>query len=162
MVHLYRGTCASAALAISLLSSGNVLTRGAFAHPPAIVNQGTEKAMGEEVADFRRRMAKAITSKDVKTLRAMYGDSFRHTHASGQLDGKDARIAAALSGHPMIETAAVEDLKITVPNGWAAVATGSSRLRAADGTSHAYRWTAVYVRVGEDWQLAASQETRVP
>lgn len=135
----------------------------ASAHPPSIVNSATEKAMAEEVTDFRKRLAKAIEAKDAVALRAMYADSFRHTHGSGKVDGKDARIVAALAGDPVIETAPVEDLVISVPNGWAAVATGKSPIRSlADGKTYDFRWITVYVRVGESWQVAASQATRLP
>ena len=31
----------------------------------------------------------------------------------------------------------------------------------ADGKTYSFRWTAVYVRVGDGWQIAASQATRL-
>lgn len=132
------------------------------AHPPAIVNQATEKAMGEEIADFRARMARAIQARDQARLRRMYAESHRHTDEAGTLHDKAQRIAAALTGAPMIETAVVEELRISVTNGWVAIVTGRSSLRTAEGAAYAVRWTAVYVRAGDDWQLAASQATRVP
>jgi hypothetical protein len=146
------------ALTTALLS----MTVPAAAHPPAIVNSQAEKLMAEEVADFRKRLAKAIADRNAALLRKMYADSFRHTDASATIAGKDARIAAALAGTAMIETAAADDLVISVPNGWAAIATGRSRIKPRSGGSAAnVRWTVVYVRVGEDWQVAASQETSV-
>lgn len=133
------------------------------AHPPAIVNSAAEKALAEEVGDFRKRVAAAIEAKDAAALRGMYADSFRHTHGSGKVDGKDARIVSVLAGDPVIENAPVTDLTISVPNGWAAVATGKSPIRSlADGKTYDFRWIAVYVRVGDGWQLAASQATRLP
>lgn len=145
---------------VVVICSVNDATR---AHPPAIVNSATEKAMAEEVADFRKRLAAAIVVKDAAALRTMYADSFRHTHGSGKVDGKDARIVSALAGDPVIENVPVEDLQISVPNGWAAIATGRSPIRSlADGKTYDFRWIAVYVRVGDGWQLAASQATRLP
>jgi len=150
----------AAALLAAITSAG--IAPG-FAHPPAIVNSSTEKAISEEVADFRKRLGKAIAAKDAAALRKMYADSFRHTHETGKIDGREARIASAVAGDPMIETADAEDLQINVSNGWAAIATGKSTLRSAvDGKSNPLRWTVVYVRVGENWQVAASQATRVP
>lgn len=145
-----------------LLLATLMLAAPAVAHPPAIVNAQTEKAMAEEVADFRRRMARAVEAKDAALLRKMYADSLRHTHESGRLDGKAARIAAVVAGDAAIETGQVEDLAISVPNGWAAIATGRSPVRSKDGAAFQLRWTAVYVRVGDSWQLAASQATRLP
>lgn len=119
--------------------------------------------MIEEVGDFRMRLAKAIAAKDAAALRTMYADSFRHTHGSGKIDGKDARIVSVLAGDPVIETAPAEDLVISVPNGWAAIATGKSPIRSlADGKTYDFRWIVVYVRVGDGWQVAASQATRLP
>ena len=132
------------------------------AHPPAILNQAAEKAIAEEVVAFRKALAEAIDRKDAAALRQMYADSFTHIQGSGKLDGKDARIVSALAGDPVIENAPVTDLVIRVPGGWTAIATGISPIRSlADGKTYAFRWTAVYVRIGENFQLAASQATRL-
>ncbi len=131
----------------------------ALAHPPAIINAPTEKAMAEEVGDFRKRMARAIEAKDAAALRSMYADSFLHTDGSGALQDKAARIAHVLTGAPVIETAPAEDLRIRVPNGWAAVATGRSVLTPPGGKAYQVRWSVFYVRIGDGWQLVGSQET---
>ncbi len=133
----------------------------ALAHPPAILNQAAEKAVVEEVTEFRKTLAAAIERKDAAALRGMYADSFVHTHGSGKTDGKDARIVSALAGDPVIETATVTDLVIRVPGGWTAIATGVSPIKSSDGKTYSFRWTAVYVRIGDGWQIAASQATRL-
>ena len=108
-------------------------------------------------------MVAAIEKKDAAALRKIYADGFVHTHGSGKVDGKDARIVSALAGDPVIENAPVTDLVIRVPGGWTAIATGVSPIRSlADGKTYNFRWTAVYVRIGEGWQIAASQATRLP
>jgi ketosteroid isomerase-like protein len=133
----------------------------AFAHPPAILNQAAEKAVIEEVTEFRKTLAAAIERKDAAVLRGMYADAFVHTHGSGKTDGKDARIVSALAGDPVIEAAPVTDLVIRVPGGWTAIATGVSPIKSSDGKTYSFRWTAVYVRIGDGWQIAASQATRL-
>jgi ketosteroid isomerase-like protein len=134
----------------------------ASAHPPAILSDAAEKATVEEVKDFRKTVSEAIERKDAAGLRKIYADSFVHTHGSGKVDGKDARIVSALAGDPVIENAPVTDLVIRVPGGWTAIATGVSPIRSlADGKTYNFRWTAVYVRIGESWQIAASQATRL-
>jgi hypothetical protein len=106
---------------------------------------------------------RAIEAKDAAALRRIYANGFVHTHGSGKVDGKDARIVSALSGDLVIETAPVTDLVIRVPGGWTAIAIGVSPIRSmADGKTNLFRWTAVYVRMGESWQLAASHATRLP
>ena len=51
-------------------------------------------------------MVAAIEKKDAAALRKIYADGFVHTHGSGKVDGKDARIVAALAGDPVIENGA--------------------------------------------------------
>ena len=134
----------------------------ALAHPPAILTDREERATVEEVIEFRKTVARAIEQKDAAALRKIYADGFVHTHGSGKADGKDARIVSVLAGDPVIETAPVTDLVIRVPGGWTAIATGASPIRSlADGKTYQFRWTAVYVRMGDSWQIAASQATRL-
>ena len=144
-------------LALVLALAGTVL-----AHPPSILSEREEKATADEVIEFRKSVSRVIEKKDAKALRRIYADSFTHTHASGKVDDKDKCIAAVLAGDPVIETAPVTDLVIRVPGGWTAIATGVSPIRStADGRTYSVRWTAVYVRVGESWQIAASQATQL-
>jgi ketosteroid isomerase-like protein len=136
--------------------------RPAVAHPPAMLNQAMEKVVVEEVVAFRKALAAAIEKKDIVALKTMYADSFVHTHGSGKVDGKDARIASAVAGDPVIESAPVNDLVIRVPGGWTAIATGVSPIKSmADGKTYSFRWTAVYVRIGDGWQIAASHASHL-
>ena len=147
---------------LSLLLAGFLSVGAAFAHPPAILNQAAEKAVIDEVTEFRKTLAAAIERKDAAALRGMYADAFVHTHGSGKTDGKDARIVSALAGDPVIETAPVTELVVRVPGGWTAIATGVSPIKSmGDGKTYSFRWTAVYVRMGDGWQIAASQATRL-
>ena len=132
------------------------------AHPPSIVNEAGEKAIGEELAAFRKSIADAIAAKDAVRLRSMYAPSFTHTHTSGKTDNRDSRIVSALTGEPVIETAPVEDLVIRAPNDWVAVATGTSPIKAADGKTYAIKWLQVFTRSDQSWVLVASQATRGP
>jgi ketosteroid isomerase-like protein len=116
---------------------------------------------GDEIAAFRKTLVDAIKARDAAKLRELYAPSFVHTHTSGKLDARDARIVAALAGDPVIETAEVSELEIRVPNDWTAIATGLSSITSlADGKTYAVRWMAVYVRTEKSWALAASQATR--
>ena len=103
-----------------------------------------------------------VERKDAAKLRDLYAPSFVHTHGSGKQDGRDTRVVSVLTGEPVIELAPVEDLVIRVPGGWTAIATGKSSIKSlADGKTYLFTWIAVYVRIGEAWQLAASQATRL-
>ena len=134
----------------------------ALAHPPAILSEKAQKLVAEEVAAFRKELAAAIKAKNTNKLKRMYAPTFVHTHGSGKLDGKDARIKSILDGHPVIETAPVTELVIRAPSDWVGVATGVSPiLSQADGKTYAFRWTTVYVREGMSWNVAASHATRL-
>ncbi len=134
---------------------------GAAAHPPAIVNEAGERAIGEEIAAFRKALADAIKAKDVAKLRDMYAATFTHTHTSGKTDNRDARLVSLLAGDPVIETAEVHDIVVRAPNDWVAVITATSPIKSmADGKTYAVKWLQVYTRREQSWVLVASQATR--
>ncbi len=138
------------------------LAGAALAHPPSILSEREEKATAEEVVEFRKSVSRAIEKKDAAALRKIYADGFAHTHTTGKVDDKKARIAAVLAGDPVIETAPVTDLVIRVPGGWTAIVRGVSAIASkSDGKTSRVRWTAVYVRAGDSWQIAASHATRL-
>ena len=148
--------------AIGLIGIAAAAVFPSRAHPPSIVNAGTEKAVGEEIQAFRKALADAIAAKEAAKLREMYAPSFAHTHTTGKTDNRDARIVSALAGDPVIETAASDDLVIRVPNDWVAIATGTSPIKSmTDGKINTVKWLAVYTRQDKSWVLVASQATRV-
>ena len=133
-----------------------------LAHPPSILSEREEKATAEEVIEFRKAVSRAIEKKDTAALRKIYADGFAHTRTTGKVDDKKARIAAVLAGDPVIETAPVTELVIRVPGGWTAIVRGVSAIASkGDGKTSQVRWTAVYVRAGDSWQIAASHATRL-
>jgi ketosteroid isomerase-like protein len=139
-----------------------VTTVTARAHPPAKLTLEQERGVIEEIIAFRKTLADAVAAKDAKRLRALYADTFRHTHASGAIDKKDAYIAAIVSGQAVIETAAVTELEIRIPGGWTGIATGKSALPVGtEGKRADVRWMSVFVRKGDSWQVAGSQVTGV-
>ncbi len=149
-------------MSVWLLGSVLLLAAPAASHPPAQINAAAQRAVGDEVTAFRKGLADALGGKDADRIRRFYAPAFLHADAAGKTEDRDARIAAALKGGAMIETAEVEDLVIRVPNDWTAIATGVSSLKAAPGqTKLKVRWMAVYTRTETSWQVAASQETRI-
>ena len=134
-----------------------------YAHPHDPPTPEYVKQIQSEVLAFRDQIKKAIESKDVDKLRQFYADSFTHTHGSGKMDGKDARIVSMLAADPAIETAPAEELNFRVFGSDTVVLTGRSPiLNKVEGRHYDFRWMAVYVRVDGHWHLAASQSTRLP
>jgi hypothetical protein len=146
------------------LSAAAVMACGsAMAHPHDTLKDEQLGHIEHQILHAREALQRAIAAKDVAKLRAIYGAGFTHTHGSGKVDGRDARIVAVLAGEPVIETAKVEELTIRALHADTAVVSGLSPiLNAAESRAYMFRWMQVWVRVGGDWQLAASQATRLP
>jgi hypothetical protein len=138
-------------------------TTPAFAHPPRQPDSAEAQSIIEEIKAFREKVAKAVTDKDFPTLRSIYADTFSHTHGSGKLDNKDARLVSAMAGEPMIENAPASELSYRVFAGPTVILTGKSPiLNVKEQRTYDFRWIAVYVTGKDGWLLAASQATRLP
>jgi len=137
----------------TLLSAAPVLTAlPALAHPPRQPDNAEAQSLIEEIKVFRDTVAKAVTGRDSRTLRSVYADAFTHTDGAGKIDNKDARIAAAMAGEPMLENAPASELSYRVFAGPTVVVTG----KTSDS-----RWVAVYVTGRDGWLLVVSQATRL-
>jgi hypothetical protein len=144
--------------ALPLLAASPVL-----AHPPRQPDNTESQSIVEEIKVFREKLAKAVKDKDFPTLRAMYADAFTHTHGSGKLDNKNARLVSAMAGEPLIENAPATELSYRVFAGPTVVVTGKSPiLNVSEQKTYDFRWVAVYVTGKDGWLLAVSQATRLP
>jgi ketosteroid isomerase-like protein len=134
----------------------------ALAHPPTVLSPQGNAAIEAEIEAFYRALAEAVAAKDVTRLRALYADSFTHTHTSARTDGRDARIVSLLAGEATVELLPFRERSITIhAGGWAAVVRGITPIRASDGKTYAVHWVQTLARRGDDaWQLVASQATR--
>jgi hypothetical protein len=148
-------------LTVALTTAFVMTISAAFAHPPGVKDE--DQAAAHEVESFREFIKRAVDKKDVHALRALYAESFTHTHGSGRIDGKDTRIVSVMAGDPVIENAPAEELLYRVFGNHTIIVTGKSPiLNKAENRSYHFRWIAVYVKVGMDWKVAASQATRLP
>lgn len=134
---------------------------GALAHPL----DGSAPPIGPaelEIIQFRQEIVDAVKAKNARRLREIYADGFTHTHGSGKVDGKDARIVSVLAGDPSIEMAPADELSIRVYGDTAVVIGRSPILNVRENRDDDFRWITVYVKVAGQWRLAASQATRLP
>ena len=135
----------------------------ALAHPPRQPDGAEAKSLVEEIKVFREKVARVIGDKDRSALRTLYADAFMHTDDLGKLHDKDARLAAALAGEPMIENASATELTYRVFAGPTIVVAGKSALlNVKEQRTYGLRWVAVYVTGVDGWLIAASQATRLP
>ena len=142
----------------ALLAPGALL-----AHPHETLTRERQGAIEQQVMAARESIRAAAAARDAGRLRALYAADFAHTHTSGKVDGRDARIMSLLAGEPAIELARVEELTIRVLHPDTAILTGRSPIARSDGAvgSRDVRWMQVFVRTEGEWRLAASQATGV-
>ncbi len=140
-----------------------LLSLPALAHPPRQPDAAESQKFIQEVAALREKLAKAARDKNLAALRMAYADAYTHTHESGKLDNKEARIASALAGAPLVEAAPATDLSYRVFTGPTVVVTGKSTMPGANGqTNFDVRWVCIYITAKDGWELAVSQATRLP
>ncbi len=130
------------------------------AHPQNVVDESKTR---NELAATHAAIKQAIADKDVKRLQALYAEGYTHTHGSGKIDGRDARIVSLLAAEPVVETAPMSELAVRSYGGHTAIMQGRSPiLNVKEQKYYDFRWLWVFVRDGDQWRLAASQATRLP
>ncbi|TAG84012.1 MAG: nuclear transport factor 2 family protein [Betaproteobacteria bacterium] len=140
-----------AALSLALMGSCT------FAHP--ILPRVSDAEAQVEVELFRVALRKAVQAKDVNALRTMYADEFTHTHTSGKVDGKDARIVSLLANEATVEMAPTPEIRTTCYGGNTCAVRALSPIKRGDGKWFDVRWTQTFVKTEKSWQLVISQAT---
>ncbi len=135
----------------------------AHAHTPGRPLTAEEAIIARAVLAARESIRGLVDAKDAKELSLLYTDDFTHVHGSGKVDARDNRIVALLSGDPVVELAPVDELLVRLHGPTTAIVSGRSPIKSlADGKTHDFRWTQVFVKVGDVWKMAVSQATRLP
>jgi ketosteroid isomerase-like protein len=138
------------------------MARCVLAHPIEPVSP-SDPRLRDEILAFRAAFAAAANVRDAAALRRFYTDDFTHTHTSGRVDGKDARIVSVLAGEQTVEMAAAREFHLACFGASVCIARALSPIRrASDGKWFDVRWTQTYVRSGQGWQIAVSQATGMP
>jgi ketosteroid isomerase-like protein len=146
-------------LSIPGLLLAGILSAPAGAHPINPVPK-TEPKLQNEIAGFRKEFQQAAIARDAAALRRFYTEDFTHTHTSGKVDGKDARIVSVLAGEPTVELAPVPEFNLSCFGDSVCIARALSPIkRGTDGKWFDVRWTQTYVRTSQGWQIAISQAT---
>ena len=148
--------------ALPALALPALLPGGLLAHPHETLSRERQGAVEQQVMAAREAIRAAVAAKDAGKLRALYAADFAHTHTSGKVDGRDARIVSLLAGEPTIELARVEELTIRVLHADTAVLSGRSPIQRSGGDgARDVRWMQVFVRADGEWKLAASHATGI-
>jgi ketosteroid isomerase-like protein len=121
------------------------------AHPADAPLSAAQQAIQRDVLDALEALKKAVAAKDVAAVKAHYTEDFTHTHGSGKVDGRDARIVSLLPAEPTVEMAPVEELRVRVHGDATAIVTGRSPIMnmvGATTTSAGCRSTSATARRG--------------
>ena len=118
-----------------------------------------ERGRAGRVPRHRRRGAGEGRRPD----QGFYTDDFTHTHGSGKLDERDARVVSLLTGEPTVEMADDHELVILGYGGQTAIVRGKGLiLNVKEQQLYQFRWVQTFVKTPAGWKLAASQATRMP
>jgi Domain of unknown function (DUF4440) len=135
----------------------------ALAHPGHTLEPEKIAEIGKELLNFRGDMKTAVLARDAALLKAMYAADFTHTHASGQVDGREARILTMIGNQSTIETAQVSDPAVRVYGPDMAIVSGKSTFPdSKTGKDYDVRWMQILSRVSGNLQIVSSQATRLP
>lgn len=110
-----------------------------------------------------RRFA-AMMRRDTEALAGILADDLTYTHSSGQLETKGQFLESIRSGAIQYTAILPEGLDVRL-YGDTAVVTGKGTFKVrmqGEDRSLPLRFTDVYVRRGDGWQMVAWQSTRLP
>jgi ketosteroid isomerase-like protein len=118
----------------------------------------------QEVRQREIRRFEAMVRGDVAALDDILADDLTYTHATGVFETKAEFIAKLKSGQTKYESFAPEDVLVRL-YGTTSVVTGVARVKVqakGEHLSFQLRFTDVYVKKGDRWQMVAWHATRLP
>ncbi len=121
---------------------------------------GNERA----IIDLDRKRMRAMVAKDVETLESLLADDLVYTHSSARLDTKRTLIQGMVAGTTVYTGVKPSDVKAQ-DLGDTVVLTGIAHIEVvSNGTPNAFgvRFTDVYTRRDDRWQMVTWQSTRLP
>lgn len=149
------------AITLVVLGVATLMPATAQSHPS--VPASDDVATQAEVKAYYTRLRQAVAERDAQTLRGLYAERFTHTHGSGKLDGRDARIVSLMTADPTVEMRIDHELVIDTYGGHTAVVRGKGPvLNVKENQLYQFRWVQVLVKDPKGWSMAASQATRLP
>lgn len=157
-------------LTVSLLACSSYLyaqtavsTSSAGPASTAATTQTTMSASEKAVADAERQRFAAQVSKDYTALDKLLADDLFYTHSSGNTDGKASYIQSIRDGKSKYDAIESQEMKVRV-YGNAAIINGVCLIKAMNNgetINTRLRYTDVYVKKGNQWQLATWQSVKL-
>jgi len=124
----------------------------------------TNQQAEQEIRQRETRRFEAVVRGDIAALDDILSDDLSYTHATGVHETKAEFIAKLKSGQLKYESLTPEDMLVRV-YGTTGVVTGVARVKVqvkGEPLSFQLRFTDVYVKKGDRWQMVAWHATRLP
>ena len=124
----------------------------------------TNQQAEQEIRQREIRRFEAQVRGDLGVLDEILSDDLTYTHATGVFETKAEFIAKLKSGQTKYESFAPEDLLVRA-YGSTGVVTGAARVKVqakGEHLSFQLRFTDVYVKKDNHWQMVAWHATRLP
>lgn len=124
----------------------------------------TDQQAEQEIRQQETRRFEAMVRGDAAALEDILSDDLSYTHANAVFETKAEFIGKIKSGQLRYESFAPEEIRVRI-YGTAGVVTGVARVRVqvkGEQLIFQLRFTDVYVKNGDRWQMVAWQATRLP
>jgi ketosteroid isomerase-like protein len=136
-----------------------------FGLPAAAFAQGESSNVEKEVRDALEKYRKALTDRDVATLKQIWADDYTFINGAGEILTKDQRLANQSSGATSLDSINLGgDMKMRVYGDDVAVSTGRVTIKgkySGKAASGDYQSMTVWVKRPAGWQLVANQITPI-
>lgn len=124
----------------------------------------TNQQAEQEIRQRETRRFEAVVRGDIAALDDILSDDLSYTHASGVHETKAEFLGKLKSGQLKYESLTPEDMRVRV-YGTTGVVTGVARVKVqvkGESLSFQLRFTDVYAKKGDRWQMVAWHATRLP
>ena len=148
-------------VAFVVASLGLVRAQGAETKKPSPGGGGQD--VEATVMKMERDATDALIKHDLAAFGSIFADDAAFVGPDGAVQTKEQLLADVKSGALVIESSEITDMKVRV-FGESAIATYMTTDKGnykGQDISGQYRWTDVFVRRGDKWQIVAAQGTPI-
>jgi len=148
---------------MSVVLAGLLIALLGVSAPDQDLAAGSAASQAVVLAAEQRR-GRALVAGDVEALDALLADDLVYTHSNGRVDSKATYLEPLRSGRTRYTSFEPADLSVRLYGATAVIlGTATAEAQVATGTSRTHlRFTAIWHRRGEAWQMTVWHATRLP
>lgn len=117
----------------------------------------------QTLMQIEQELTNAVLKSDASTFDRYLTDTYTFTDPGGGLGNKTQMIASMKAGDFKFESSKIDSMKVQIYGNTAVVTyrtTDKGKIKDFDITGQ-YRWTDVFVKQNDRWQMVAGQGTRI-